>query len=129
MEELKNKFIEISSEVLTDNGGLASSSLTFREIFNQETLNSHKTKLHAYFETLSDLDEEYAKHLSTSGTINDLLMKNAKVQILSLSRTMLVGAIKNYESSLSEFEGQVKFRLNTTIAVVAIVVSVIGVIA
>lgn len=128
MEELKKSYIESASSVLSDNEDLASASITFKEMFTKSVVSSNKEKLRKHFEILSDLDKKYVKNLTTNGTINDLLIRNAKIQILAESRNMLVSAIKNYESSLTEYEGQVKFRLNITIALIAIIVSIIGVI-
>jgi hypothetical protein len=128
MEKLKKQFIELASAVLKDNEELASCSITFKKMLDKKIVSSHKKKLREHFKALSGIDEQYVEYLNPNGSINDLQMKNAKLQILTLSRNMLVNAIKNYESSLTEFEGQVNFRLNITIAVIAIVISIVGVI-
>jgi hypothetical protein len=127
METLKTKFISNADYVLKDNEALSSESISIKEMFTKSIVNAHNEKVRSHFETLSELDIEYGKFLNTKGTINDLLVANAKVQILSLARSMFVGSIKNYESSLTEFKGQVQFRLNVTIAIFAIVVSMIGI--
>lgn len=126
MQNLTDNYIRTSSEVLSDNELLASQSLGVKEMFSKSIITSHKDKLRSYFQKLADYDQEYATYLVAHGSINDLLMRNAAIQIMTQGRSMLVGAVKNYESSLVEFEGQLKFRVNITIALIAIVVSVVG---
>lgn len=126
MVELKNKFIGASEAIIVDNKALAKASIGFREMFCKRVVGEHKTKVQAHFEKLVELDRYYASFLNTGGALNDLLMRNAQVQILTLGRSMVTGALKDYESSLTEFEGQVQFRLNVTLSVVALLVSLVG---
>lgn len=126
MQQLTESYIEASSQALSDNELLASQNIGIKEMFSKEQLTSHRERLRGHFQELSLFDREYATHLVAHGSINDLLMRNAAIQIMTQGRNMLVGAVKNYESSVTEFEGQLKFRVNITVALVAIVISIIG---
>ena len=126
MQHLTENYIQESSIILTDNESLASQSIGIKEMFSQTLVAEHRKKLRCHFQKLSELDREYAAFLVPHGTINELLMRNSAVQIMTQGRNMLVGAVKNYESSLNEFEGQLKFRVNITIALFAIVISMVG---
>ena len=126
MQQQVDSYIQRSSEVLQDNETLASSPMTMIETFRQTALASHKSKLREHFERLAELDGDYTRFLVAHGTINELQMRSAALQIAGQARGMLVGAIKNYESSIEQREGHLKFRLNVTIAIATIVVTLIG---
>lgn len=126
MEALKNEFIATSKAIIADNKILARASIGFREMFSKRVVALHKNKIQAHFEEFDKLDRRYADFLNTGGVLNDLLMRNAKVQVLTWARAMVTGALKDYESTLMEFEGQVQFRLNVTLSVVALVVSLVA---
>ncbi|RJG09742.1 hypothetical protein D3879_16880 [Pseudomonas cavernicola] len=125
MEDLIKNYTASASIVLQDNEALAAASSGLREIFSRSVINEHKEKVRNHFQILLKLDEQYTKHLSPQGTINELSMKSAQIQILSQARSMFVGAIKNYESSLTELEGQFQFKVSTTLAIVAILISIL----
>jgi hypothetical protein len=121
-----HSYVQRSSEVLQDNGALAATPMTLAETFKQTAVTEHKSRLRGHFEKLAELDEEYTRFLVAHGSINELQMRSAALQIAGQARGMLVGAVKNYESSIEQREGHLKFRLNVTIGVIAIVVTLMG---
>lgn len=127
METLKNQFIALSSQIISDNKALAKEKIGFLEMFQKKVVGAHKKKIDEHFHTLAELDHRYAGFLRPQGSINELLMLNAQIQILTLSRSMATGALKNYEASITGFEGQLQFRLSVTLAVIALVVSIVSV--
>jgi len=128
LETLKTNFISNAGYVLADNKELALAAISFKEMFGKAIVEEHDKKLMTHFDKLLELDLEYGTTLNRSGkgTYNEIQIGAAKLQILSQSRAMLVDAIAGYGNTLIEYKGQVKFRLNVTIALMALLVSVVG---
>ncbi|MCK5885961.1 MULTISPECIES: hypothetical protein [Alcanivorax] len=125
MEVLNESYIRLSEAVNDDNKILASENLS---LFGSKILNKNKRRIDGHFSRLAELDREYQGYLRPRGAINDLNMRNAQLGILTLSRKMAVDAIGNYETAISGFDAGFKFQISSTIAFLAFLISVLGLI-
>lgn len=127
MEDVKRDFIKAAKSVTEDNALLAKATLGVVEMLYKKSTAEHKLKIEQHFQILIEIDDRYANLLNAGGALNDISLRNAQIQIVTFARSMFVGAILDYGSSITAYEGQVQFRINTVMALVALVVSILGV--
>lgn len=126
LETAKTSYITRSRQVIDANEAMARESYGLVEVFSRTKMNGYKAKLGGYYDWLREYDEAYAETLSIHGTINDLQVKQAKAAIAAHARNLFVSSIGNYEKELSNIESSLNFRLTTSIAIIALLVSAIG---
>jgi len=121
----KNLYITRSRQIINANESMAKDSYGFMEMITKSKLKRHKEKLGDFYAWLRECDEAYSKNISVSGSINDLLMKQAKLGIAEKARGVFISSLNSYEKELSNIEGNINFKLTTSMAVLAIVVSAV----
>lgn len=127
LEDIKNSYIERSQEIFDATEKLSTDSYGFIEVFTQKKLKLGKADLKDYYIWLKEYDEAYTKNLTLNGTIGDLNMKNAKLNIIERSRAVFLSSLNGYERELSNIEASTNFKLSTGIAITAIVISIAGI--
>lgn len=125
LEITKNVYIAKSQEIICANEAMARDSYGFREMITKSKLKNYKDKLGAFYGWLREYDEAYAGSISTSGTINDVLMKQAQLGIVEKARGIFILSLNSYEKELANIEGNLNFKLTTYMAVLAIFISII----
>ena len=125
MESIKNQYIQSAKKIIDANEKMACDSFKFIEMFRRKNLRKYKGNLSDYYNWLREYDDEYSQFITTDGTINDLNFKLAKINIASKAREIFIVSLGNYEKELSNIEGNLNFLLSTSIALVAIVISIL----
>ncbi|HAS6327681.1 hypothetical protein ABRZ80_22625 [Vibrio vulnificus] len=123
----KNLYITKSKDILDATEILSKQSYGFKEIFSNEQLKKAKAKLPEYYSWLREYDDAYTSLLSMEGALPDLNMRNAKVSIMERARNVYVLSLQGYEKELANIESSTNFKLSTGIALIAVLVSLVGV--
>lgn len=128
LDEVKDSYIAGSQKIVDASEELANDSFGFIEIFSKKKLKIHQGKVSKFYGWLREYDAKFSGRLSTQGGISTMQMRQAQVAIVSEARSLFVSSLSAFERELSDKEQTVNFRLSTTIALVAIVVSVVGIV-
>ncbi|HHX8306438.1 TPA: hypothetical protein ACVOZG_004589 [Vibrio diabolicus] len=123
----KNFYITRSTEILDATEALSKQSYGLTEVFTNDQLKKAKAKLPEYYRWLKEFDEAYTSLLNMDGAISDLNMRNAKVSIMERAINVYVSSLQGYEKELANIEASTNFKLSTGIALLAVLVSVVGV--
>ncbi|TOM78871.1 hypothetical protein [Vibrio parahaemolyticus] len=123
----KNLYITKSKDILDATEMLSKQSYGFKEVFTNDKLKKAKEKLPDYYNWLRKYDEAYTSLLSMEGALPDLNMRNAKVSIMERARNVYVLSLQGYEKELANIEASTNFKLSTGIALIAVLVSLVGV--
>ncbi|MEZ9233830.1 hypothetical protein AB4259_22520 [Vibrio amylolyticus] len=123
----KNLYITKSKDILDATEMLSKQSYGFKEIFSNEQLKKAKVKLPEYYSWLREYDDAYTSLLNMEGALPDLNMRNAKVSIMERARNVYVLSLQGYEKELANIESSTNFKLSTGIALIAVLVSLVGV--
>ncbi|EHR7861147.1 TPA: hypothetical protein NJ344_004635 [Vibrio parahaemolyticus] len=123
----KNLYITKSKDILDATEMLSKQSYGFKEVFTNDKLKKAKEKLPEYYNWLRKYDEAYTSLLSMEGALPDLNMRNAKVSIMERARNVYVLSLQGYEKELANIEASTNFKLSTGIALIAVLVSLVGV--
>ena len=126
LETAKDYYIIGSREIIDANELMAKDSYGVADMITRKKINGYKSKLGNYYDWLREYDEAYSESLSINGTVNDLQMKQTKAAIAGQARSLFVASLRGYESEIRNVEASLNFRLTTSIAIIAIVTSVIG---
>lgn len=124
LETAKNYYITRSRQIIDANESMARDSYGLLEMIAKTKLNRHKDRLGEFYGWLREYDEAYSENISISGSINEVLMKQGKLGIAEKAREIFISSLNSYEKELSNIEGNINFKLTTSIAVLAIIVSV-----
>lgn len=120
----KNYYITRSRQIIDDTEKLSIDSYGFREIFTRTKLRKHKSRLAQYYDWLREYDEAYSKELSIDVKYEDLKIIQARAEVVRQARELFVSSLSHFESELSNIESSHNFRLTTSIAILALVVSI-----
>ena len=123
----KNLYITRSTQILDATEELSKQSYGLKEVFTNNQIKKAKAKLPEYYSWLKEYDEAYTSLLNMDGAISDLNMRNAKVSIMERARNVYVSSLQGYEKELANIEASTNFKLSTGIALIAVLVSVVGV--
>ena len=123
----KDLYVTRSNQILEATEVLSKQNYGLTEIFTNKQLKQAKANLPQYYEWLKECDEVYTSLLSMNGAIPDLNMKNAKLSIMERARNIYVLSLQGYEKELANIQASTNFKLSTGIAMIAVLVSVIGI--
>jgi len=126
MDELVNNYVKLCDKVTNQNLSLATNSFGLYVVFTRRKMTIYRDKLPGYYEEMKSLDVIYSNKFQITGALNDLNYLSSQLAIVSRAREMAISALSNYEKELSNIESALNFRLTTTIAVTAIVISIIS---
>jgi len=126
MNDLINQYIALSEEVISQNNTMVTDNFNFIDSITRIKLNTYKNALPEYFKKLKELDEMYSSSFKATGAINDLNYLNAQLSIVAHSREMATSSLSNFETAISNTEDSLKFRLTISLAITAIVISIIS---
>ena len=122
----KNLYITRSKDILDATETLSKQSYGLKEIFTNAQLKKAKARLPEYYNWLKECDDSYTSLLNMDGAIPDLNMRNARVSIMERARNVYVLTLQGYERELANIEASTNFKLSTGIALIAVLVSVVG---
>lgn len=123
----KNFYISRSNQIIEATKVLSKDSYGIKDIFIKSKLLKAKQELEKYYGWLNEYDEAYTENLILGGAIPDLNMRNAKLSVVEKARGLFVSSLSSYEKELSNIEASINFKISTTIAFLAFLISVIGV--
>lgn len=126
LDELRIMYAEKSQMILEATREVATDSYGFLQIFTKTKLSRAKLKLNEYYDWLTKYDEVYSKNLITVGTRADVTVKDLSLKMVDRSRELFISSLRGYENELSNVESSLNFQLTTSIALLAILFSVIG---
>lgn len=126
MEALKNRYFSLNSAINRDLQDLNGLEISYLKSFRRRHIFVHRSKLQSHMETFEKLDTEYRSNLNTNGTLQDLLLKNAKVSVLEKARSLPNCALSEYQKTISGSEACINFNVTTAIALIALVLSFIS---
>ena len=128
LDTAKNYYITRSKQIIDATESMAKDSYGIIEQFKRNKVTKYKEKLTEYYNWLREYDAVYSAHLSISGTINELQIKQSQAIIVEQARNLFISSLRNYENEISNIENSLNFRLTTGIAIIAMVISVLGLI-
>lgn len=137
MDEL-NKAIAIYVEgvksVNEESRSLATSKRRLLSMFSKRVITDAQSKLSGFYTSLENADELYTGKLKLIKTVSGAYDGKDGVDrlasqciVVSNARQLFINSLSSFESNIANIENVLNFRLNTTLALVAIVVSVIGI--
>ncbi|HCE4574290.1 hypothetical protein P3719_23295 [Vibrio parahaemolyticus] len=126
LDEAKNGYLAKSIEILNATESLSKDKYGIFEIFTNKKLNDAKEQLSIYYSWLREFDATYSGEFMLHGTIPDITMLNGNLSIVERSRSMFVSSLNSYEKALANIESSTNFKLTTSIALIALLVAVLG---
>ena len=125
-DELKSCYARSGAKILDSTKGLATDSYGMWEVLTRAKIGYAKKQLIDYYTTLGELDDAYSECLQMTGSLNDLMMKNAKLAIVERSRVIYIDSLDSFQRELSNVETTLNFKISTTMALVALILSSVG---
>lgn len=126
-DEIKSCYARSSTKILDSTKTLATDSYGMLEVFTGAKIGNAKKQLIDYYTTLGKLDDAYSECLQMTGSLNDLMMKNAKLATIERSRVIFMHSLDCFQRELSNVETSLNFKISTTMALVAIIFSIVGI--
>ncbi|MBJ7555332.1 hypothetical protein [Marinomonas spartinae] len=113
---------------------LATSERRLLSMFPKKIITDAQLSLTDFYTSLENADKIYTAQLKLIKSVsrahggNDAVDRLASQSIVvANARQVFVKSLSNFESNIANIENTLNFRINTTIALFAIVVSVIGI--
>ncbi|HAS8371842.1 TPA: hypothetical protein I7742_22650, partial [Vibrio vulnificus] len=113
-------------EILNATEALSKDKYGLVEIFTNKKLIEAKAQLSIFYSWLREFDAAYSGDFMLHGTIHELTMLNGNLSIVERARNMFVSSLDSYEKAIANIESSTNFKLTTSIALLALLVAVLG---
>ena len=121
----KDLYISYSRNIIDANEEMAKDRYGISEMFTRSKLSKYKNKLGEYYTWLRECDDVYSASLAPSTNVNDARLQQSTLDVVEKARAMFIFSLNSYEKELSNVEGNMNFRLTTSIAILAIIISIV----
>ncbi|PSV49802.1 hypothetical protein [Photobacterium indicum] len=133
LNELVSFYFDKAREIKSATERLTSTERTFKDIFTKQQVKQTQEKITTYYKWLNEADDKYLKHLvikrvtySPAAGPTEMERQAAEITVVSKAREMFIQSLSSFEKDITEVESTLNFRLTTTLAVLAIIISALG---
>jgi hypothetical protein len=128
LPEVRDQFLTLHREV----GTLATDALhlhpTWRQVFSRKKLRELEERLDKHFTTFMSLDADLTAHARPPNDVNSAMFYLVHFQLHFGVRDAVRGVLTDTGSVLTGLRNQLDFRSSLALSVLAILISVIGVV-
>jgi hypothetical protein len=129
--ELIEMYLNGANEVKSSTENLSLCKRKFFHIFTKKPISNSPSDIRKFYSLLKDADSKYSvlikvppnKLQPAYGVDGDIKLLSYRLDIVSNARDVFVSSLSGYEKEVSNIENVLNFRLTTTIAVFAIILS------
>lgn len=129
MNELNEELMGLNEEIVAILKELSQFKPSFYHAFAKGRLGDYTAALVELREQLSEVDQRLRPHTRIPGDYNSIQMVSGKLSVTFSIRNVVLTTLDEAQKMLNSHESQAGFKLSTNIALLAIVVSVLGVAA
>lgn len=126
MNEFNDELMRLNEQVVAILKELSQFKPSFYHVFAKGKLGEYTIKLIELREQLSEVDQRIRPHTRVPGDYNSVQMVSGKLSVTFSIRNVVLTTLDEAQKMLNSHEAQASFKLSTNIALVAIVVSVLG---
>ncbi|AIL70748.1 hypothetical protein VV93_v1c16600 [Vibrio vulnificus] len=126
IDEATKGYLAKSVYILNATEALSKDKYGLVEIFTNKKLIEAKAQLPIFYSWLREFDAAYSGDFMLHGTIHELTMLNGNLSIVERARNMFVSSLDSYEKAIANIESSTNFKLTTSIALLALLVAVLG---
>lgn len=119
----------LQEEVLAAKRRLQRRGPRWRQIVARSDIVDMQTKLDDFFERLATLDKQAIQIMKVPGDINSRIMVSASVSIVSDSRESVRSILTAAYGDIASLRSQLNFYASLIVALIALVVSIVGVVS
>lgn len=129
MNELNEELMEMNEEITSELSELAQFTPRYYHSITKGQLKGFSTSLVGFRERLNDIDQRIRPHTRVPRDINSIQMVSGKLSVTFAIRNVALTTLDEAQKLLNSHESQAGFKLSINLALIAIVVSVVGVLA
>lgn len=126
MNDFNDELMELNEQLVAILKELSQFKPRFYHAFAKGKLGKYTTKLVEYREQLNEVDQRIRPHTKVPGDYNSIQMMSGKLSVTFSIRNVVLTTLDEVQKMLNSHESQAGFKLSTNIALIAVVVSVLG---
>lgn len=126
-DSIKKNFFKLNSEIAEVMKEANNIKPYFIYFFNKKKIKSVNTKITKLLMEIFNLDEDIDKNVFISDHVGDLNKSAPQFAMLVNSRNIALTSLEEVKKSISDTENIVFFKFTSFIAIVALAVSIIGI--
>ncbi|RBO81862.1 hypothetical protein [Marinomonas aquiplantarum] len=127
MNEFNDELMGLNEQVMAILKELSQFKPRFYHAFVKGKLGEFAISLVGFREQLNDIDQRIRPHTRIPGDYNSIQMVSGKLSVTFSIRNVVLTTLDEAQKMLSSHEAQAGFKLSTNIALLAIIISVLGV--
>ena len=126
MNDFNDELMGLNEQLVAILKELSQFKPRFYHAFAKGKLGEYTAKLVEYREQLNEVDQRLRPHTRVPGDYNSIQMVSGKLSVTFSIRNVVLTTLDEAQKMLNSHEAQAGFKLSTNIALIAVVVSVLG---
>lgn len=126
MNDFNDELLELNQEIVAVLKGLSEFKPKFYHVFSKGKLGTYSVSLVELRQQLNDVDQRIRPHTKIPGDYKSIQMVSGQLSVTFSLRNAVLTTLDEAQKMLNAHEAHAGFKLSTNIALLAIVVSILG---
>jgi hypothetical protein len=127
LEEINTGYSNLLGEVNEFNIHITKKGFFYTDFIYRKKLKDYKKKLDELQRKILHFDSELMNQITVPNNIIDANKLNSQLQILSVTRKLLVDSASNLEKHVMQLENAININTNIVLGIISIIIAVVGI--